>query len=343
MKSPTKCLGFLMGVALAAPVAAASDLNLSIRSGGQSTVTVVPGETLTYQVVGELSDGLNEGLALFCFDLVYSGGDLVPVAAPVSGPLLEFSRPRGVTNPAGFGGTAQAGDLLQVGGAQNTIRSTFAASPTGTVVTGIGAPGSPVVLAQGMLDAPLVPGLYVLSARNLVANVIRQGEDGSGPFWVVDAAGAGALQALMIDVLDCNASSYCSGKVNSQGCTPSSGSSGVPSLSGGGFTVTCSNVVNNQFGQFFFGRMADNTPFQGGIRCVAPPLRRVAVVSTGGTVGPPQDCSGFLSYTLTPAFMLAQGLSPGTQVFGQWWYRDPAHPDGTGVGLSNGIQFTVCP
>jgi hypothetical protein len=27
----------------------------------------------------------------------------------------------------------------------------------------------------------------------------------------------------------------------------------------------------------------------------------------------------------------------------QWWYRDPTHPDGTGVALSDGLEVTYCP
>src|SRR5690606_1024893 len=118
------------------------------------------------------------------------------------------------------------GDLLQVGGAMNTIKNFFAPTPSGTVVTDVAAPGSPEVLASGTVDAPATPGTYVLSVSNVVANVIRQGEDGSGPFWVVEAAGVGGIDFLTIQVLDCTPSTYCVAKVNSQGCTPSIGSSG---------------------------------------------------------------------------------------------------------------------
>ena len=333
----------LAAVALVAPAAFASDLDLSVRSGSLDTIIVGPGETIAYQVIGELDDAQNEGLALFCFDLSYTGGDLAQATAPASGPILEFVYPRGVNNPAGFGGTPVAGDLLQVGGAMNTILNFFAPSPSGTVVTDVAAPGSPAVLASGSLDAPLTPGVYVLSVSNVVANVIRQGEDGSGPFWVVDAAGVGSLGALTIEVLDCTPSTYCVGKVNSQGCTPAIGSNGVPSLSGTGFTITANNIINKQFGQLFLGTQPANQPFMGGIRCVGPPLVFVQVLPTGGLGLPPQNCSGSLSYTLTPAFLVSKGFTVGTQVYGQWWYRDPQHPDGTGVGLSNAIEFTVCP
>jgi hypothetical protein len=36
-------------------------------------------------------------------------------------------------------------------------------------------------------------------------------------------------------------------------------------------------------------------------------------------------------------------LSAGDTLFAQWIYRDAANPDGSGVGLSGGLSFTVCP
>jgi hypothetical protein len=36
-------------------------------------------------------------------------------------------------------------------------------------------------------------------------------------------------------------------------------------------------------------------------------------------------------------------LTAGTTVFAQFWQRDPGHPDGTGQGLTNGLQFAIAP
>ena len=30
-------------------------------------------------------------------------------------------------------------------------------------------------------------------------------------------------------------------------------------------------------------------------------------------------------------------------IHAQWYYRDPAHPDGTGAGLSDAIEYAICP
>lgn len=177
----------------------ATNLNLRLQSGGVSFITVAPGTQVAWTMVGELSDNANEGLALFSVDLSWSGGTLLPAAAPTSNPMLNFARPAGVTNPAGFGGTPSAGRLLQVGGAQNTINSTFAPYPIGAVITGVGWPGQPVALATGQLTAPPQPGIYSLSASNLVANVIRQGETGT-PFWRVERAPAGNMTFLVVQV-----------------------------------------------------------------------------------------------------------------------------------------------
>jgi hypothetical protein len=177
----------------------ATNLNLRLQSGGVSVITVAPGTPVTWTLVGELSDNANEGLALFSVDLAWSGGPLPAAAAPTSNPMLNFARPAGVNNPAGFGGTPSEGQLLQVGGAQNTINSTFAPYPIGTVITGVAWPGQPVALATGQVTAPAQAGTYTLVPSNVVANVIRQGETGM-PFWRVDKAAAGSMTFLIVQV-----------------------------------------------------------------------------------------------------------------------------------------------
>lgn len=188
----------VLGAASAAP-AFATNLNLRLESGGLTFITVAPGAPVSWALVGQLSDNANEGLALFSVDLQWSGGPLSPAAAPTTNPMLNFARPAGLNNPAGFGGTPSAGKLLQVGGAQNTINSSFAPYPIGTVITGVAWPGQPVALATGQLTAPLTPGTYSMSPSNVVANVIRQGETGD-PFWRVDRAAPGNMTFLIVQV-----------------------------------------------------------------------------------------------------------------------------------------------
>ena len=188
----------ILATGVAAP-ALASSLHLRLESGGSTSITVAPGATVTWTAVGTLSDDANEGLALFSVDLNWSGGPLPPAATPTTNPMLNFARPAGVNNPAGFGGTPSAGMLRQVGGAQNTINSAFAPYPIGSVITGVAWPSQPAALATGQLTAPLVPGFYSLTASNLVANVIRQGETGD-PFWRVERTTPGNMTFLIVQV-----------------------------------------------------------------------------------------------------------------------------------------------
>jgi hypothetical protein len=188
----------VLGAGFAAP-AHATNLNLRLESGGSNSITVAPGTPVPWAAIGQLSDDANEGLALFSFDLTWSGGPLSPAAAPTTNPMLNFARPAGVNNPGGFGGTPSAGKLLQVGGAQNTINSSFAPYPIGTVITGVASPGQPVTLATGQLTAPAQAGTYSLSASNLLANVIREGETGAS-FWRVEKANPGIMTFLIVQV-----------------------------------------------------------------------------------------------------------------------------------------------
>jgi hypothetical protein len=200
-----KLLALTLAVALCGPAAFATDLNVAVQTDtGDPAVSVAAGATVNYQVVGVLSDTANEGLALFGFDLVFDGGDLPQADTPTSGNMTHFVVPDGITNPAGFGGTTtvpgQEGDLVQVGGAQNTINNDIgnAPYPIGTVVTGIGH--TEVVLVTGSLTAPMMEGVYTLALQNLFANVIKEGESEAGTFWAVEEAGVGTIENLTITV-----------------------------------------------------------------------------------------------------------------------------------------------
>lgn len=326
-----------------ASVAQASDVQLDITSAGSSTIDAVVGDQINYEIWAELSDANNEGLALLCFDLEFDGGALSPANTASGATQLNFALPLGLSNPSGYGGTPSLGKLLQVGGAQNTIKNTFAPIPSGTVITGVGLPGSPVLFASGSLTAPASSGVYHLSASNLIANAIRLGETGSGEFWAVDKAGSGALNALTINVLDCAPVTYCTAKLNSQGCLAAIASSGTPTLSGADdLHLTASNVINQKMGLLFWGNGSDNAPFQGGTLCVQGPFQRTTTQSSGGSAAG-ADCTGTYDFHFSQAYMSGRGFTVGTQINAQYWYRDPQHVDGTGSGLSNGIEFTICP
>ena len=190
-------LAAVLFLAAAAP-ALATNLNLSIQSGGSNTVTVPTGAIVNYAVVGVLSDNASDGLAAFSIDLSFTGGPLTPAANPSAPPMTAFNRPAGLTNPAGFGGTVVGGVLRQVGGAQNTIRNSLAPFPNGNVIVDVAQIGQALPLVTGSLVAP-APGTYLLTLSNLGANVIKQGQTGL-PFWKVERAAAGSVTPLTVIV-----------------------------------------------------------------------------------------------------------------------------------------------
>jgi hypothetical protein len=196
-----------------------SNINISVQSGGQNVVTVAPGAVVAYSVVGVLSDMLNEGLAGFTLDLHFTDGPLTAGNTPAGAiscvnPMPAFVIPDGITNPPGFGGTVIAGDLVQVGGHQNTIKNIAdnAAFPIGAVLTGVAKPlpegFGPAVIMTGSLTVPLTPGTYGLQAFNVAASVIKDGETGEF-FWGTEAAGVGTVTNLTIHVRTCDGDADC--------------------------------------------------------------------------------------------------------------------------------------
>ncbi len=188
-------------VALTESTGRGVDLDISVTSGGSNTVTVVPcGGTVDYAVTGVLGDSNNLGLGGFLFDLTFAGGPLEPAHAPVADPMLSFASPLGMNAPGGFGGTVVDGQLVLVGGAQNTLNNTpdHAPAPIGAVITGVGH--TEEVLVAGSLTAPIEAGTYVLTVSNLAATVIV-GDDQATGYWVVEPAGVGTISHLTVEVL----------------------------------------------------------------------------------------------------------------------------------------------
>jgi len=141
--------------------------------------------------------------------------------------------------------------------------------------------------------------------------------------------------------------SYCTAKVTSGACVPAIDAAGVPSLaSGSPFTIQAATVPNQKNGLLFYGTSgAAALPFLGGTLCVTPPLRRTSIQGSGGSAPPTGDCSGAYSFDFNAWLQGGNDplLQPGDEVHAQWWFRDPAQPDGTGSGLSNALQFVVGP
>lgn len=112
----------------------------------------------------------------------------------------------------------------------------------------------------------------------------------------------------------------------------------------GGFVVSAAPALGQKLGILIYGDQGQAAiPFEGGLLCVQSP-RRTLPIRSGGTSG---LCDGVFSLDLVAfANGLPGGdpdpllLSVGTVVDLQWWGRDT---QGTGVLLSNGLEFTVEP
>jgi WD40 repeat protein len=137
--------------------------------------------------------------------------------------------------------------------------------------------------------------------------------------------------------------SYCQSKTNSLGCPPSIEFSGSPTQGGpDDFNVSATRVVSGKTGFLIWSASPASTPLYGGTLCLASPIVRTPPQNSGGT-SPPDDCSGSFSYTFAHAYAALHGVSVGSTLHAQYYYRDPAHPDGTGVGLSDALRFTWLP
>ena len=150
----------------------------------------------------------------------------------------------------------------------------------------------------------------------------------------------GAVYAYRLEPM---VASYCTAKVNSQGCAPAITWSGLPLLATATpFEIVATNVLNQQNGLLFYGYASASVPFQGGTLCVALPLLRTALRNSGGSLGAP-NCSG--SYALDFKAHMASGVDPelfaGAEVFAQWWCRDPSAASTT--GLTDALHFHVRP
>jgi hypothetical protein len=141
----------------------------------------------------------------------------------------------------------------------------------------------------------------------------------------------------------CRLGTYCVAKPNSLGCLPSIGWSGAPSLAGpADFHVTASSELSGKVGLAFFGNAAASLPFGGGTLCVHPPLVRTPSQISSGPISP-SDCSGSYDFHLQAAWLLAHGWGAGATLHAQYWARDPSHPDGSTISLSDALVFEVLP
>jgi len=134
---------------------------------------------------------------------------------------------------------------------------------------------------------------------------------------------------------------YCTAKVSSAGCTPAIGWSGTPSFAASDCVVHCDHVLSQQYGLLLWSDQPANIAFMGGTLCLGNAPQRLQVAFSNGLGN--GNCSGRLELPLTSGFFIGNGLFPGTNVYVQWWYRDPGFLPAAPVGLSNGLRLTVLP
>jgi choice-of-anchor B domain-containing protein len=180
-----------------------------------------------------------------------------------------------------------------------------------------------------------------------VADLVQPGASVRLRFRAADVGQGSIVEAAVDDLealeLDCSGGApvaYCTAKLNSQGCVPQVGFSGLPSASGSGpFVITTADVVAKQNGILFYGSGRAAVPFQGATLCVASPITRMPPQNAGGS----QPCSGSFAYDFQAR--ITGGADPslvaGAQVNAQFWYRDSAASFGS--GLSDALEFTILP
>lgn len=159
----------------------------------------------------------------------------------------------------------------------------------------------------------LAPGEYVLE--------VTRAADGQGE--VFDVAVAWELACAP-------PFTYGTGKLTSSGLTPSLAVRGIPSAAEDDLDLRVHDAEPGKSGVFFWGVGQKAAPFHGGTLWVQGPLKRTPLVTTDATG------SATLPIPIDPSMI-------GTQRNYQFWFRDPAHPDGTSVGLSDAAQIVFCP
>ncbi len=133
---------------------------------------------------------------------------------------------------------------------------------------------------------------------------------------------------------------------HSVGCAGLVSGTGTPSMTDPNpFLIQMNGAINQSVGTMWFSQSSAYTPFIGRTLLLAMPAFRTAPLTSGGNPVPPQDCSGVFSLDFNA---LIQGgtlpfLQAGTQVSAQFLFRDVNDPMGYGMGLSNGLRFTICP
>jgi Zn-dependent metalloprotease len=122
---------------------------------------------------------------------------------------------------------------------------------------------------------------------------------------------------------------YGNGKISSLGIAPIIGAAGTPSATTNDLSINVDLGIANQPSILFHGLNSANAPFANGTRLVAFPLVRAGVRVL--------DFFGSANWDFDVNL-----ADVGTTRYFQVWMRDPQNTDGTGVGMSDGLEVTFC-
>jgi hypothetical protein len=193
--------------------------------------------------------------------------------------------------------------------------TTKASDLYGGTVYGFFSPGTDILPTMGSLSGTIgfTPPLF----------------EGSYTFWF-NQTGLQSTVGLDFVLEGTIGTGYCAANANSSGQAASLRVIGSSLASDDSVTLEASGLPVGTPGLFFFGPNQVQVPFGDGLRCVGGSVQRLQPPSfapAGGVVRRDLD-------------LAALGLTAGTTVNLQYWYRDPAGGP-SGFNLSDGVSLTL--
>jgi len=149
-----------------------------------------------------------------------------------------------------------------------------------------------------------------------------------------------------LQYLASGAENYCTAGTSAGGCQAMISANGTPSATAAtGFTLDITGVEGQKDGLYFFGtngRQANSWGSGTSFQCVAPPVKRAALMTGVGTTG---MCDGIFSQDMNARWQSKPPQNPGAGavVQAQLWYRDPLNTSNQTTSLSDAVEFTVGP
>lgn len=142
---------------------------------------------------------------------------------------------------------------------------------------------------------------------------------------------------------------YCTAGISAIGCQALIDATGFPSATAtSGFSLEVTGVEGNKDGLFFGGTSGQQANSWGSgtsFMCIVPPVSRTPLLSASGNPG---QCDGSFALDINALWCPscpAPSKNPGAGATfqAQFWYRDPFNTSNQTTGLSNAIEFVLCP